>query len=276
MALGASLEVSQIRESGSSACRTKKPLPARAWAAKAVGQGPSIQNLVATPSVRLYDQRIFLARDIVWWPIEPRFQFDSVSILPRNFLHSRQSKILELRIQIHQQRLPACGRIDGNNPRGYIHALIENDIRQRRRRCLFRGTGSRPCLAALLKVRFWRYLSVDAVNPANVACNIAGLGIPTKKSEVFIANLDELAAGNLEFHQKGMRLSECPFRRIGNIQRKIYIGNNHGLAVGGPGHLRSNNRDWRIEQDLACSCNGVDQLVLQDAGVASIWGGVST
>ena len=52
----------------------------------------------------------------------------------------------------------------------------------------------RPCLAALSKVSFRRSLSSEAINPANIAGNIAGLGIPVKKSQVFLAYFDELAA----------------------------------------------------------------------------------
>src|SRR5439155_7637629 len=124
------------------------------------------------------------------------------------------------------------------------------------------------------KVRLRYRLPVEAVNPAD-ACNRASLGIPPTKYEVFIAYFEELATGNFEFHQKGMGFSACPFRRVRNIQRKIYIRNHYGLAVRRPCHLGSKNRYWRIEQELTCSCRCIDQLVLEDACVASVRGGMA-
>ena len=99
------------------------------------------------------------------------------------------------------------------------------------RRFLFRSTRLRPYLAASLKV------SLGVVFPLRLSILPTShttspvLRIPAKKSQIFLADLYELAAGNLDFHQEGMRLSQRPFRRIVNIQRKIYVGNNHRLAV---------------------------------------------
>jgi hypothetical protein len=140
-------------------------------------------------------------------------------ILPRNFLHSRQTKILELRIQVHQYGLAAGRRIDGSNARRCVHALIKNNIRQGRRCRLLRGTRFGPCLTALSKVRLWGGLSSKTVNPPNIAGNIARLGVPGKEPQVLVAYFDELAAGNLEFHQESVRLSQRQFRPIINIQR---------------------------------------------------------
>ena len=103
--------------------------------------------------------------------------------------------------------------------------------------CFLRGVGSRPRLAAFSKISFRRSLSTEAIKSANIAGNIAGLGIPVKKSQVILAYFDELPTGNLEFHQKGARLSQFPFRSIVNGQRKIHIGNHHGFAVRRPSHL---------------------------------------
>src|SRR5260370_27383113 len=119
--------------------------------------------------------------------------------LPHNFLHSGKSKILELRIQVHQQELPSGGRIDGNNTRRCVHVLIENDIRQGLCCDFVWGTGLRPSLVALSKVGFWRSLSIVTFK-SSIAFDITGRGVPVNKFQIFLAYFYEMAARDLDFH----------------------------------------------------------------------------
>src|SRR5260370_42321807 len=68
---------------------------------------------VRIPSVGLYDQRIFLAGNIVQGPIQPALDFMVGRGFPGNFLDTATSEAPQLAGQLTEYRSPAGSRIHG-------------------------------------------------------------------------------------------------------------------------------------------------------------------